>query len=164
MQDPKIAKNSPSAYHRTTLSGYIFATKARIGNWTKLLNINISSTCPHNMMTFGSQTAEICWRVWDTPANFNGFRILASLLQRCRSTEANQILHDVAVSWTDTLYIHFRGLLCRNGILPKICKNYSKIHFASKSCVLLYWQRYCTAPEQWASAKVCGVVGYKEWS
>jgi len=28
----KMAKNSPSAYHRTTLSGYIFATKARIDN------------------------------------------------------------------------------------------------------------------------------------
>jgi len=33
-----------------------------------------------------------------------------------------------------------------------------EIHFASKSCVLLYWQRYCTALEQWASAKLCGVV------
>jgi len=27
---PKIAKNSPFGHHRTTLSGYIFATKARI--------------------------------------------------------------------------------------------------------------------------------------
>ena len=24
--------------------------------------------------------AEICWRVWVTPANFNGFRVLAALL------------------------------------------------------------------------------------
>ena len=24
--------------------------------------------------------AEICWRVWGTPANFNGFRVLAALL------------------------------------------------------------------------------------
>ena len=32
------------------------------------------------------------------------------------------------------------------------------IHFASKSCVRLYWQRYCTALQQLASAKVCGVV------
>jgi len=28
----------------------------------------------------------------------------------------------------------------------------------SKSCVLLYWQRYYTALEQWASAKLCGVA------
>jgi len=28
----KIAKKSPPLHHRTTLSGYIFATKARIDN------------------------------------------------------------------------------------------------------------------------------------
>ena len=33
-----------------------------------------------------------------------------------------------------------------------------KIHFMSKSCILLYWQRYCTALQQWASAKLCGTV------
>ena len=33
-----------------------------------------------------------------------------------------------------------------------------KIHFASKFCVLLYGQHYCTALEQWASAKLFGVV------
>ena len=33
----KIAKNLPSAHHRTTLSGYIFATKARIDNWKKIV-------------------------------------------------------------------------------------------------------------------------------
>jgi len=32
------------------------------------------------------------------------------------------------------------------------------MHFASKSCVILYWQRYYTALDQWASAKLCGVV------
>jgi len=31
----KIAKNSPSGHHRTPLSGYIFATKARIDNHKK---------------------------------------------------------------------------------------------------------------------------------
>jgi len=31
----KIAKNSPSGQHRTTLSGYIFATKAHIDNRKK---------------------------------------------------------------------------------------------------------------------------------
>jgi len=36
MQDKKIAKNSPSGHRRTTLSGYIFATKARIDNRKKL--------------------------------------------------------------------------------------------------------------------------------
>jgi len=35
-----------------------------------LLNSNISSTCLHNMVNFGPLTAEICWRVWGTPANY----------------------------------------------------------------------------------------------
>ena len=62
------------------LSSYIFATKARVGNRKNVLNTNISSTCPHNMVNFGPLEAEICWRVWGTPANFSGFRILTSLL------------------------------------------------------------------------------------
>ena len=77
----KIAKNSPYAHHRTTLSGYIFATKARIDNRKKLLGSNISSTCPYNMVNFGLLVAEILSLVWGTPENFNGFRILPSLLQ-----------------------------------------------------------------------------------
>jgi len=48
----------------------------------KLLNSNISSTCPHNMVNFVSLAAEIGWQVWGTPANFNGFQALASLLSR----------------------------------------------------------------------------------
>jgi len=32
------------------------------------------------MVNFGVLTAEICWRVWGTPANFNGFRVLTALL------------------------------------------------------------------------------------
>jgi len=41
------------------------------------------------MINFGLQAAEIGPVVWGTPAKFNGFRVLASLLQRRRSTEAN---------------------------------------------------------------------------
>ena len=44
------------------------------------LNIDTSSTHPHNMANFGLLIAEICWRVWGTPANFNGFGVLAALL------------------------------------------------------------------------------------
>jgi len=55
----KIVKKSPSAHHRTTLSGYILATKARIDNRKKLISSNMSSTCPHNMVNFGILAAEI---------------------------------------------------------------------------------------------------------
>jgi len=74
------AKKSPPGHHRTTLSGYIFATKSCIDNRKKFLSSDMSSTCPRNMVNFGLLTAEICWRVWGTPANFNGFRVLPTLL------------------------------------------------------------------------------------
>ena len=35
---------------------------------------------PHNMVNFGPLAAEIVSLVWGTPANFNGFGILAALL------------------------------------------------------------------------------------
>jgi len=73
-------KKSPSGHLCTTFSGYIFATKAHIDNRKKILSSNISSTCPHSMVNFGPLTAEICSGVWCTPANFNGFRVLAAYL------------------------------------------------------------------------------------
>ena len=77
----KSRQKSPSGHHRTTLSGYIFAIRARIDNRKKnLLSSNISSTCPHNMVNFGPLAAEIVLLVWGTPGDFNGFRVLAALL------------------------------------------------------------------------------------
>jgi len=118
-----------------------------------LLNSNSSSTRPHNMANFGLLTAEIGSRVLGTPGNFNGFRVLPSLLQRRRSPEAKQTLHDVWPSPGLAHYIYIFG-----GSWPWWNFALCKIHFTSKSCVLLYWQRYCTALEQRASAKLCGVV------
>jgi len=50
-------------------------------------------------------------------------------------------------------YIYILGALAPEGIFVSC-----KVPFASKFCALLYWQRYCTALEQWASAKLCSVV------
>jgi len=77
----KSRQKSPSGHHRTTSSGYIFATTARIDNLKKnLLSSNISSTCLHNTVNFGPLAAEIISLVWGTPGNFNRFRVLAALL------------------------------------------------------------------------------------
>ena len=119
----KITKKSPSAHHRTTLPDHIFTTMARIDNRNEtLLNSNISSRCTHNVANFGPLTAEIDWRVCGTPGNFKAFRVLASLLQRRRSSEANQTLHDV---WPSPylvhcigLYTHFSGAFAPDGNLP----------------------------------------------
>ena len=61
----------------------------------RLLNSNIFPSFPLNMANFGPLASEIDWRVLGAPANFYGFRVLASLLHRRRETEVNQTLHDV---------------------------------------------------------------------
>ena len=77
-----------------------------------LLNSNISSTCPHSMVNVGPLAAEIRWRVWDTPANFNWFLILSSLLRRSRLAEVNKTLHDVLPSPGLLHYIYIFGGSC----------------------------------------------------
>jgi len=69
------------------------------------------------MVNFGPLAAEIVSLVWGTPANFNENRVLASLLQRRRSTEAKpNFAQCLAVLWAGTLYnVHFRGLLPQGG-------------------------------------------------
>jgi len=140
----KLRQKSSSAHHRTTLSGYRPSQLRHVSTIEKnLLNGNISSICPHYMVNFGPLTAEICWRVWSTPSKFQrvlrlGFVTAPTSLNRGQPNFAGCL----AVSWAGKLYIHFLGLLPRNGILPA-----ASIHFASKSCDLLYWQRYCTALE-----------------
>jgi len=44
------------------------------------------------MVNFGPLTAEISSGVWGTPANFNGFRVLAALLQSTLVVEVSQTL------------------------------------------------------------------------
>ena len=70
------------------------------------------------MANFGPIAAEIGSRVWGTPANFNGFRILPSLLQRRLSPEVNQTSHDVWPSPGLVYYIHLRG----SCPLPEFCQ------------------------------------------
>ena len=91
------------------MSGYTSELRHVSTIGKKLLNSNISSTCIHNMVNFGSLTAKIGSRVLSIPANFKGFRVLPSLLQRRRSPEASKTARCFAVSWAGTLYIHFRG-------------------------------------------------------
>ena len=155
----KIAKKSPSAHHRTTLSGYIFATKTCIDNRKETVKQQYLLQMFHNMANFGPLTAEIGWRFGAPMGNFNAFRVLASLLQRSRSTQAKQTLHD---AWPSPGLVHciyiFGGLLP----LAEVCQ--VQIHFASKSCVLLYWQCDCTALDQRALPKLCGVVQWMEFN
>ena len=81
------------AHHRTTLSGYIFATKAHINNQNKTCYAAISPPdFPHNMVNFGPLAMEIGPVVRGTTANFNGFRILAALLHGTPAVDVSQTL------------------------------------------------------------------------
>ena len=76
----KVAKNR----HLGTIAQLCRAISSQLRHLStigkNLLSSNISSTCPHNMVNFGPLAAEIDPVVWGTPANFNGFRVLAALL------------------------------------------------------------------------------------
>jgi len=93
----KVVKKSSSGHHRTTLSGYIFATKARINNWKNLLSSNTFSKRSHNMVNFGPLAAEIGLVVWGAPANLNRFRVLAALLHGSLVVGVSQTLRH----WTE---------------------------------------------------------------
>jgi len=142
-------KNLASAHHRTTLSGYIFATKASVDNRKKhLVNSNISSTRPLTIWWTSAHSSDRLASVGH-PSKFqrvsSWFRYL---LHQRRSAEVNQTLHDV---WRFPMLVHHVRILealAPNGILPG-----AKLTLRPS----LYWQRYCTTFEQWASAELCGV-------
>jgi len=145
----KWCKKSPSAHHRTTLSGYIFATKACIDSWKKLVK--------HHYLHMSSQYSDLKINRsqptsgWDRftslgyPSKFQwvlGLGILTALTSL--SGGQPNFARCLAISWADWHYIYTFGGFC-----PLMNFAACKVHFASKSCVL-YWQHYCVALEQWA--------------
>ena len=78
-----------------------------------------------NVVNFSLLTAEICWGVWGTPVNFNGFRVLPSFLQRCRLPEANQTLHDV---WTSPALVHYIYTFGGSCSLTEVCPVQSSLY------------------------------------
>jgi len=98
----------------------------------------------------------------------NGWDLLASLghpskFQRVSRlglstapTSLNKGQQNFVRFWPSPGLVHY--IYTFGGSCPK--RNFArcKIHFASKSCFLLYCRHYWTALEQWASAKLCGVL------
>ena len=72
---------TPSGHHPTTLSGYIFATtigkKLVKQQYLPYMSPQYGELRP---TSGGPVAAEVVSLVWGTPANFNGFRVLAALL------------------------------------------------------------------------------------
>ena len=95
------AKKLPKNRHLGTIAQICRAVSSQRKHVSTIekntLNSNTSSTCPHNMVNFGLLTAENCWRVWGTTANFNRFRVLAALLHGILVVGVSQTLRP----WTE---------------------------------------------------------------
>jgi len=89
-------KKSPKSRHLGTIAQLCRAISSQlryiltIGK--NVLSSNISSTCFRNMTNFGPLAAEIGPVVWSTPADFNGFRVLAALLYGTVVVDVSQTL------------------------------------------------------------------------
>jgi len=103
--------------------------QAHIDNRKNLLNSNISATCPYNMMNFGPVSADIGSLVWGTPANFNGFRVLAALLHGTLVVGVSRTLR----RWTEgATYIRQGGY--HLGIGPHSSCWYNACHKGEQNC------------------------------
>jgi len=97
--------------------------------------------------------AEIGSGVWGTPANFNGFRMLAPLLQRHRSPETNQTLHDF---WPSPGLMHHVYIFGGSCPLTEFCPVQNSLYVQVLRSPIL--AALLHALDQWASSKLCGVV------
>jgi len=108
-------KKSPSGHHSTTLSGYIFATKACIDNRKQLYLLHMS-------LQYGELRPTSGWDHFVSlghPSKFQrvsrlGFVTAVTLLNGSQPNFA----WCLAISCAATLYIHFWWLLPRNRSLP----------------------------------------------
>ena len=92
-----MTQKSPSGHHPTTLSDYIFATKAVSTIEKKLVKQQYVVHMFSQYGELGPLAAEIGPVVWSTPANFNGFRVLAALLHSTPVLGVSQTLR----RWTE---------------------------------------------------------------
>jgi len=113
------------------------------------------------MANFGPLTAEIGLPVWGTQATFNRFPVLASLLQRRRSPEANQTLHDLSSSPGLVHYIYILGSFCPSPLMEYCYVQYS-------ICVQVLRYRILAALGLLHGTPAAGLsqtaAWYKEWN
>jgi len=120
-------KNDAKNLHLHNIAQFCHAESSQLRHVSiigkKLVKQQCLSTCPHNMANFGPLAAEIGLGVSGTPANFNGSRVLALLLQRRRSPEDSQTLQDVwpSLALVHCIYICFtvKTSHCQNILLSK---------------------------------------------
>jgi len=146
MQDPKKRQK---IRHLGTITQLCRAIPSQLRHVStigkKLLNSHVSPTHPNNMVNFGPLAAEICWRVWGTPAHFNGFRVLAALLHGTvvvgvsqtlrRWTEGATYIRQAAITLGIGTHSSMNLIFIEAGI--KISRQY--IILRSVSCWCCHW-------------------------
>jgi len=102
----KIVKKSPSENHRTTLSGYIFAIKACIDNWTKFIK---QQYLLHMFLQYGELRPTNGWDLLASLEHPSKFQRVSRLAFVTAPTSLNggqqNFAGCLAVSWAGTLYI-----------------------------------------------------------
>jgi len=89
----------------------------------------------------------------------NGWDLLASLEHPSKFQRVSHLGFTTALAslhggqsnfvWMSRGPVHYIYIF-RSSCLPADYSARCKIYFASKSCILLYWQHYCVALKQWA--------------
>jgi len=122
MHDPKNRQKFAIWAPSHNFVCYTFAIQARIDNRKNLLNSNVFPTCLHNMVNFGP----LCWQVWSTPPQFNGFSVLAALLHGTLVVGVSQTLR----RWTHGATYIWQGGHHVGHLLPR----------DALQCIAQYWQ------------------------
>jgi len=94
-KSPKIHQLGTIAQLRRAISSQL---RHVFDNRKHLLNSNTCSMYSGNMVNFSPLPPEICWRYCGTPANFDGFRVLAALLHGTLVVGVSQTLR----CWTES--------------------------------------------------------------
>jgi len=144
-------KKSPSGYHRTTVSGCISSQIRHVSTIGKKL------VKQQYLLHKSAQHGELRPSGWDSFVSLGHKQLIstafASWLRYCSDVAQRKPTKLFTMfTWAGRLYINFRRLLRRNGILPG-----AKFALLPPSLALSYSQRYCTAVEQWPRSKLCGV-------
>jgi len=96
-------KNDAKNRHLSIIAQLCRAISSQLRHVSTIGKNLLSSNIPprhgqfYNMMNFGPLTAEIDWRVWDTPSYFNGYRVLVALLHGSQVMGVSQTLR----RWTE---------------------------------------------------------------
>jgi len=135
------AKKSPSGHHRTTLSGYNFATKAHIDSRKKLTAIS-----PHTSSKYGELLPTSGWDRFVSLGHPSKFQRVTRLGFVTASTSHNgsqrNFARCLAFSWHGTLYIHF------GGCCPVTDFARCKFHLALRSPVMAAPARHSSSGRQ----------------